>query len=111
MKLQAKIYEHNLDSILRGDKDVEFRQFESITLTDGERSATFKVKGVFRVLPFQMREIMDKHPDVPWMDDTPVHGIEIGELITTTEDKDHYTHHVRLGSPIVSTKTKTEETE
>ena len=44
MKLNAKIYPKYLDMILEGKKDIELRQLESITLSDGKRTHTFRIR-------------------------------------------------------------------
>ena len=49
MKLKAKIKAEHLDDILKGDKDIEVRSLESITLTDGKRTHTFEIEDVRNV--------------------------------------------------------------
>ena len=44
MKLHAKIKPEYLDQILTGDKSMEVRSLESITLTDGTRTHTFDIE-------------------------------------------------------------------
>ena len=43
MKLKAKIKPELLDQILSGEKSIEARSLETITLTDGKRSHTFRI--------------------------------------------------------------------
>ena len=46
MKLKARILPEFLTQILRGDKQIEIRALETITLTDGKREHTFNITGI-----------------------------------------------------------------
>jgi hypothetical protein len=78
MNLRAKIYPHQLDAILNGTKDVEYRELETIELTDGTRSYVFKIKAV-KVCGKTLREqVYTTFKDVPWTKHAPLVQIHLG---------------------------------
>lgn len=65
MKLQAKINSKYLDLLLSGEKEAEYRQFETITLTDElGRSRVFEITKTGVVI--RPHKLYDKYPDVTW---------------------------------------------
>lgn len=82
MKLRAKIKSKYLDDILDGVKRNEFRQFESITLTDENgRCVEVEINLIEWLGNKQARRIIADHPDVDWDDGKPVYRIELGEQL------------------------------
>ena len=82
MKLQAKIKSEYLDQILAGKKWCEYRQFETITLTDENgRSATFDIAFVDRISTGLSITVRNVHPDVPWLKDKRIYRIALGEKV------------------------------
>lgn len=89
MKLRAKIKPKYLDDILSGQKDREYRQFESMVLTDANgRSAEFDINGISRMPNFISKNcIMDEYNDVPWDDRKDIYEIVLGCRIIQEGDE------------------------
>ena len=86
MNLACTIRSNYFDQIASGFKHFEFRQFETITLTDDlGRTITLTVEGVERCGPDEDVEVRDRYPDVPWNDDLPIYKIGLGRIIRQTE--------------------------
>ena len=84
MKLRAKIKNKYMKQILSGRKTVEYRQIESMVLTDEDGNEyEFEVKDIENMTYyyFFLPELMEKYPDVPWKDDLPTIEIVLGERI------------------------------
>lgn len=82
MKLKAKIYPKYLDDILSGEKLLEHRQIESITLTDGKREIEIDVPRMYVVNEDStIDHIMSQHPDVKWNDTKPILELVLGDTI------------------------------
>lgn len=74
MKLHAKIKSKYLDQLLSGEKVYEYRQFESLTLTDENgRSEEFQVGYVGIVESNQhLQSIKDEYRDVNWIEEAHI---------------------------------------
>lgn len=100
MKLRAKVNSAYLDQILAGTKKVEYRQFESMVLTDEMgRAVEIEVNGVKRVMDEEEDvAIRDDHPNVPWDPEILIHKIYLGDVLST--EHDCRSSSVRLVKPI-----------
>ncbi len=82
MKLHAKIKKEYMNEILEGSKNIEYRQFESITLTDEKgRTATFDVTDVSPCSPFQDQDVRRVFDKVNWDEHKHIFRIFLGERI------------------------------
>jgi hypothetical protein len=73
MKLSAKIRAEYLDQLLNGSKDAEYRQFETITLTDENgRSRVFNIIVTRPLTNKQAKLIRKKYPNIPWKQDKQI---------------------------------------
>jgi len=90
MKLRCKIYKTNLDKILSGEKNIEYRQVESIIFDCEGEQYEYTVERI-KVLSDNKpsRETMDKlkamHPDVKWEEDLSTLVIYLGEKKITKQ--------------------------
>jgi hypothetical protein len=82
MKIAAKIKAKYLDQILSGEKKVELRQFESITLEDENgRKAEIEIKYItIEGNVFFDEKTRKQYPDVPWKDGLKIHKIYLGKI-------------------------------
>ena len=81
MKLKAKIKKKHLDEILNVCKAIEYRQFESIELTDETgRKAEFGIDYIARV--HNEGHIRRAYPDISWIPNKPIYKIRLGRQIT-----------------------------
>jgi hypothetical protein len=82
MDLKAKIKKSYLDDILGGGKGVEYRQIETITLTDEDgRSATFEVLNIRKMMDGAGNAIMAILSDIDWKTDKPMYAIALGKRV------------------------------
>ena len=82
MNLSAKISEKYFDEILTGEKNVEYRQFEDITLTTPSgRSVTVKVLWVEVCEPDIDDQVREIHDSIEWDNDLNIHRIFLGEVV------------------------------
>lgn len=83
MKLRAKVNAAYLDQILADTKKVEYRQFESMVLTDENgRVVEIEVNNVRRVMEIEEDEkIRTDHPNVPWDPEICIHKIYLGKVL------------------------------
>ncbi len=87
MKIKAKIYPEHLDKILRGEKNIEYRQFESITLDDGERQPELPIVCINQLTAEKQDEIREKYRNIPWDESLPIHEIVLGKPIGGKDEK------------------------
>lgn len=66
MKLKAKIFPKHLDEILNGKKNMEYREIESIVLTDGKRTVEFPIRRILNPDISMGDYIMGHYNDVKW---------------------------------------------
>lgn len=87
MKLRAKVNSAYLNQILAGTKKIEYRQFESMVLTDENgRVAEIEVNNVRRVMEIEEDEkIRADHPNVPWDEEMCIHKIYLGDVLSVSE--------------------------
>ena len=79
MKLRARIRAKYLDEIIAGKKTCEYRQIESMELTDEKgRVKTFIVNNITYA---SLDDVRYAYPDVPWVEDEPVYKIGLGEEV------------------------------
>lgn len=86
----AKILPEHLDDILAGKKTYEMRSLETITLTDGKRSHTFKIADI--TVPdtetYHCMEYILKHTFPRFLNDkAPTIFLKLGEEIIRIHDK------------------------
>ena len=82
MKLHAKIKSQFLDQILAGKKWCEYRQFETMTLTDENgRSVSFDVSFVDCLSFSADGAVRDAFPDIQWLGGKRIHRIALGEKV------------------------------
>ncbi len=83
MKLTAKIRAEYLDQILKGKKRFEYRQLESITLTDElGRKVSCRIEGITPLSPRYNKKIRAKYPHVPWDDNLRIYEIAIKPILS-----------------------------
>lgn len=82
MKLRAKIKAKYLDDILSGKKVVEYRQFESMVLTDETgRTSEFKILHMGVLSKTNEDVIRKEYSDIPWSPTLWIWGIHLGDEI------------------------------
>lgn len=84
MKLSAKIKSKYLDDILAAKKKVEYRNIESLTLTDeNNRIVELEVIDMETCSNAETRELMRSYSDVPWTG-KPITAIRLGKILRRT---------------------------
>jgi hypothetical protein len=82
MKIVAKIKSKYLDQILRGEKPIEFRQFDgtdTMELTDETgRTVTVKIKEAFQLDDQARKVVSEIHSNVAWWLNKPIFAFRIG---------------------------------
>lgn len=83
MKIRAKVFSKYLDQLLSGEKTKEFRQFESMILTDENgREAEFDISSVIKDgNVYADLKLRKQYPDVPWIDGKKIYTIYLGKRI------------------------------
>lgn len=68
LKLRAKVLPKYFKEIQDGDKDVEYRQFDTITFVNTETNEEIsrELSYLLRLSPAEAELIRQRHPDVPW---------------------------------------------
>jgi hypothetical protein len=74
VRLRCKVYPKHYDEIKAGHKNIEYRQFEDITLVDekGGREMTLPIDCVFIA---SAKIVMEEYPDVPWDNKKQIIGL------------------------------------
>ncbi len=80
MKLRAKIERKYLEQILRGEKEYEYRQLESIILVDKETGEEFEFE-ILDIEKIDVKEVKKRYPDVPWKEGLLTVAIKLGRRI------------------------------
>lgn len=79
MKLRCRINDKYLNKILSGEKEVEYRQVESIVFECDGKEYEFVVDRLFEGPPIDCLQRL--HPDVNWKENLPSMGIWLGQRI------------------------------
>jgi len=81
MKLYAKILPKYLDRILKGEKSIDYRQFESIVFENtetGERIEFDIEKIITRINQGPLKIV---YKDIPWHQGKHIYGIKLGRRL------------------------------
>lgn len=87
MKLKAKISKKYLNQIISGEKTIEYRNVESIILSDGKRTREYKVEALYAFNPItanfdnKMGWMRNRFKDVVWKDNEPLLEIYLGDRV------------------------------
>jgi len=80
MNIKARVLPRYFEELKKGNKTVDYRQFELITLenTDTGEQLVFEIKKIYRV---DATTVIREYPDVPWITARDIYAIELGERV------------------------------
>lgn len=80
MKLRCKIKKNYLDQIVSGEKQVEYRQIESIIFECEGKEYEFEVEEVKELSGAdEIASLKQRYPDINWSYSLPTIAIELGK--------------------------------
>jgi len=100
LKLRAKVLPKYFKEIQSGDKDVEYRQFDTITFVNTETNEEIsrELSFLMRLSPPEAELIRQRHPDVPWDDKKEIYALGLKRPVDCPECGSHlqYTEGCRI---------------